>query len=207
MSSDFKDLFGEDWRPSDFLGGPEGTGEGNASGGSSNPLSANGAGNGSGNANGGSRNPEFTSEVENRAPRSLNEKEVKVMGVYIQQEQGLQAQHFVLFRDNRGRLVRIWVGQSEAISISNAIENEPMDRPLTHDLMKIMLDKLGATVDRIVIDDLWKETFYAKVTMVKPNGEYVDIDCRPSDAVAIGLRVKCPIYMAETVLEQSVKQD
>ena len=96
MSSDFKDLFGEDWRPSDFLGGPEGAGEGNASGGSSNPLSANG-----GLRQRWQPQSEFTSEVENRAPRSLNEKEVKVMGVYIQQEQGLQAQHFVLFRDNR----------------------------------------------------------------------------------------------------------
>jgi bifunctional DNase/RNase len=200
VASDFRDLFPEDWRPEGF---PEGeTGSGiqpfDSSSHDPNSLSADGHDN---------RPPGFTSETENRAPRTLNEKEVKVMGVYIQQEQGIQAQHFVLFRDNRGRLVRIWVGQPEAISISNAIENEPMDRPLTHDLMKIVLDRLGANVERVIIDDLWKETFYAKITLVKPNGELIDIDARPSDAVAIGLRMKAPIYMAETVLEQSVRPE
>jgi bifunctional DNase/RNase len=194
----FKDLFGEDWKPSDSDGGVEGKGY--------HPV--DGSNDGS-NLNGGpeGRSLEFTSELENRTPRTLNEKEVKVMGVYIQQEQGLAPQHFVLFRDNRGRLVRIWVGPFEAISISNAIENEPMDRPLTHDLLKIMLDRLGASVERIIIDDLWKETFYAKITLVKPNGEFTEIDARPSDAVAIGLRAKAPIYMAESVLEMSVRPE
>jgi bifunctional DNase/RNase len=201
VASDFKDLFPEDWRPGDFSEGSE-AGSGiqpfDAASSDSQNLSAEGHD---------SRPGGFTSENENRKPRSLNEKEVKVMGVYIQQEQGLQAQHFVLFRDNRGRLVRIWVGPAEAVSISNAIENEPMDRPLTHDLMKIFLDKLGASVERVIIDDLWKETFYAKITLVKPNGEISDIDARPSDAVAIGLRMKAPIYMAENVLEQSVRPE
>jgi bifunctional DNase/RNase len=116
-------------------------------------------------------------------------------------------QHFVLFKDNRGRLVRIWVGQFEALSISNAIDNEPMDRPLTHDLMKILLDRLGAAIERVIIDDLWKETFYARVTLVKTGGEYIEIDARPSDAVAIALRSKAPIYMAESVLEMSVRPE
>ncbi len=196
MASDFKDLFGEDWKPQDFQHSGEGYHpvEGSNDGKDLQPGPDG-------------RQEGFTSEVENRAPRTLNEKEVKVMGVYIQQEQGLQPQHFVLFKDNRGRLVRIWVGQFEALSISNAIENEPMDRPLTHDLIKIIVDRLGATVERIIIDDLWKETFYAKVTLVKPGGEYMDIDARPSDAVAVALRVKAPIYMAESVLEMSVRQE
>ncbi len=192
VASDFKDLFGDEWRPSDYLG--------SEGGGSSSPQSGEPSSRPS-------SGQEFTSEVENRTPRTLNEKEVKVMGVYIQQEQGLQPQHFVLFRDNKNRLVRIWVGPPEAMSISHAIENEPMERPLTHDLMKIMLDRLGASIDRIIIDDLWKETFYAKITLAKPSGELVEIDARPSDAVAMGLRFKAPIYMAESVLEQSVRQE
>ena len=201
MANDFKDLFPEDWRPGDFSEGSEASsGIQPFDAGSHDPQSISAEGHDS-------RRAPFTSETENRAPRSLNEKEVKVMGVYIQQEQGLQAQHFVLFRDNRGRLVRIWVGPSEAVSISNAIENEPMDRPLTHDLMKIFLERLGTTVERVIIDDLWKETFYAKITLVKPGGELIDIDARPSDAVAIGLRMKAPIYMAEIVLEQSVRPE
>ncbi len=195
MASDyFKDLFGEDWKP----GESEGKGFHPVDG-SNDGMNLDGGPEG--------RNLEFTSELENRTPRTLNEKEVKVMGVYIQQEHGLAAQHFVLFRDNRGRLVRIWVGPAEAISISNAIENEPQDRPLTHDLLKIVLDRLGASIERVIIDDLWKDTFYAKITIVKPDGEFTEIDARPSDAVAIGLRAKAPIYMAESVLEMSVRPE
>jgi hypothetical protein len=129
------------------------------------------------------------------------------MGVYMHQEPGLPAQHFVLLRDNKGRRVPIWVGQFEAWAISYAIDNETADRPLTHDLMKTILDKVGATVDRIIIDDLWRDTFYAKITVVTPDGEYMDIDCRPSDAVALALRVHAPIYMAEYVLEATVHKE
>jgi len=129
------------------------------------------------------------------------------MGVYLQQEPGMTPQHFVLLRDNRGRRVQIWVGQFEAFAISFAIEEQPADRPLTHDLVKIILDKLNANVDRIIIDDLWRETFYAKITLVTADGEYVEIDARPSDAVALALRVRAPIYMAEYVLEQSVHKE
>lgn len=197
MSSDFKDLFGEDWRPQDQQGAEHRRPADNGSAADEPGTDVDAS----------PERAEFTSEVENRTPRSLNEKEVKVMGLYIQQEAGVQSQHFVLFRDNRGRLVRIWVGQFEALSISNAIDNEPLDRPLTHDLIKIFLDRLGASIDRIIIDDLWKETFYAKITLLKPGGEYVDIDARPSDAVAVALRYKAPIYMAESVLESSVKPE
>ena len=198
MASDFKDLFGEDWRPQDYEGGAS---EKRAEGDDPRPLpnSLNIPDDGEG-------RPDFTSENENRNPRSLNEKEVRVMGVYMNQEPGLQAQHFVLLRDNKGRRVPIWVGQFEAWAISYAIDNETADRPLTHDLMKIILDKLGATVDRIIIDDLWRDTFYAKITLVTPDGEYTDIDARPSDAVALALRVHAPIYMAEYVLEATVVQ-
>jgi len=198
VASDFKDLFGEDWRPQDYEGGAS---EKRAEGDDPRPLpnSLNIPDDGEG-------RPDFTSENENRNPRSLNEKEVRVMGVYMNQEPGLQAQHFVLLRDNKGRRVPIWVGQFEAWAISYAIDNETADRPLTHDLMKIILDKLGATVDRIIIDDLWRDTFYAKITLVTPDGEYTDIDARPSDAVALALRVHAPIYMAEYVLEATVVQ-
>jgi bifunctional DNase/RNase len=197
LASDFKDLFGEDWRPGDY---PEG-------GDTSGFQPVEGSNEGKGPRPSAEMRGDFTSETENRTPRTLNEKEVKVMGVFMQQEQGLQAQHFVVFRDNRGRLVRIWVGQFEALSISNAIDNESMDRPLTHDLLKIVMERLGGSIDRVIIDDLWKETFYAKITLAKPGGELTEIDARPSDAVAIALRAKAPIYMAESVLEMSVRAE
>ncbi|MDR3710397.1 MAG: bifunctional nuclease family protein [Capsulimonadaceae bacterium] len=189
MSSDFKDLFGEDWRPHDTNDDPQSSGE---------PITPSDSGKGG---------AEFTSETENQGPRALNEKEVKVSGVYLQQEPGMPAQHFVLLRDNRGRRVPIWVGPFEAWAISFAIEEQPADRPLTHDLMKILLEKLNATVDRIIIDDLWRDTFYAKITVVTPDGNYLEIDARPSDAIALALRVHAPIYMAEYVLEQTVHKE
>lgn len=188
MPGDFDKLFGDDWQPPDF----------DAEGGrlpsfreSSGELPSGGG---------------DTSERENRAPRSLNEKEVKVMGVYMHQEQATQ-QHFVLLRDNKGRRVPIWVGQFEAWAIQLSLEGEAPDRPFTHDLIKILLDRLDATVERVIIDDLWNETFYAKIGLTRPSGENVEIDARPSDAIAVALRARAPIYMAESVLEATVRQD
>jgi len=154
---------------------------------------------------------ESTSENENRTPRSLNEKEVKVMGVWAHQDQGTDqgtiANHFVLLRDNRGRRVPIFVGQFEAWAISLALEGDAPDRPFTHDLIRLLLERLDATIERVVIDDLWSETFYAKIGLVKATGETMDIDARPSDAIALALRVRAPIYMAETVLEATIRTE
>ncbi len=195
MPGDFDKLFDDDWRPSEAdpdglssLRGPDGLGI------PSGPDVSGGEGG-------------ATSERENQKPRSLNEKEVKVMGVYAHQDQGTVANHFVMLRDNRGRRVPIFVGQFEAFAISMALEGDAPDRPFTHDLIRLVLERLDATVEHIVIDDLWNETFYAKIGIAKPNGETVDIDARPSDAIALALRVRAPIYMAETVLEATLRTE
>lgn len=149
----------------------------------------------------------LTSEIENRQPRQLDEKEVKVMGVYEHQEQGMPPAAFVLLRDSHSRQVLIWIGRFEAYAISVAMEGSSYDRPMTHDLLKIAIDRLGGKVERIIIDDLWQDTYYAKIT-VSTDTETIDIDARPSDAVALALRAQAPIYMAESVLEQaSVNED
>lgn len=176
MGNDFKDLFG-DWRPDD---------------------------------GGHGRDDEFRAEPENRVRRSLNEKEVKIVNVfeaYSEAIGGQPAQHttFVLLRDNRGRELRIFVLRDVALAISLAIENECPDRPFTHDLMKNMLDRLGAKVERVTIDDLWDETFYAKITLSRGT-ETLDIDARPSDAIAIALRFHAPVYVAEAVLEAAAQE-
>jgi hypothetical protein len=174
VGNEFKDLFG-DWEPRD---------EGR-------PLNGE----------------EFVPEPENRVPRALNEKEVKVLGVFEHAaEPGLTAgpQTFVLLQDNHGRKVPIWIGRYEAFAISSALEGEQFDRPMTHDLIKLVIEKLGAEVERIIIDDLWQDTFYAKL-VVSLNGNTIEIDCRPSDAVAVALRTRAPIYMAESVID-SVEQ-
>ncbi len=185
MPGDFDKLFDDDWRPQET--DPDGL---------SSLRDSIREGNG-----------EPASENENRAPRSLNEKEVKIMGVYAHQENGTIANHFVLLRDNRGRRVPIFVGQFEAWAISLALEGESPDRPYTHDLIRLLLERLDATIERVVIDDLWNETFYAKIGLVKVDGETMELDARPSDAIALALRVRAPIYMAETVLEATIRTE
>ncbi len=215
MASDFDKLFGDDWPPhdSESEGGPaslrgrgdDGGEKDSRDGGSFGPLLPFPGGE---EFFGGEGRPkDYTTENENRTPRALNEKEVKVMGVYMHQEQKMPAQHFVLLRDNKGRRAPIWVGQFEAWAISFALEGDAPERPMTHDLFKIILDRLGATVERVIIDDLWNETFYAKIGLVKPDGETLEIDSRPSDAIAIALRAHAPIYVAEFVLEASAKTE
>lgn len=135
--------------------------------------------------------------------RSLEEKEVSVVGVYEHQNSANeQPNAFVLLRDARGRSVLIWIGRPEAFAISIALEGASADRPLTHDLMKNIIYRLGGTIEKIVIDDLWNNTYYAKVHIAM-NGNILEIDSRPSDAIALGLRAKAPIFMTEAVLEQA----
>lgn len=195
MPGDFDKLFDDDWRPQDA--DPDGL---------SSLRDQSSGSQSSGGQNSGASG-EFTSEMENRTPRSLHEKEVKVMGVYAHQDQGTIANHFVLLRDNRGRRIPIFVGQFEAFAISVALEGEAPDRPFTHDLIRLVLERLDATIERVVIDDLWNETFYAKIGIVKAGGEIMDIDARPSDAIALALRVRAPIYMAENVLEATNRME
>ncbi len=149
-------------------------------------------------------------QSEAHDPGSLEEKEVKVVGVYERPEPqgGTQpAAYVVLLRDSGGRSVLIWIGKFEAYSISLALEGATADCPITHDLLNNVINRMGGAVERILIDDLWNDTYYAKVTITM-NGKAMDIDSRPSDAIALGLRAKCPIYMIEGVLERaSVKEE
>jgi bifunctional DNase/RNase len=152
--------------------------------------------------------PDFEDEVEEPAPYDRGrELEVRITGVYERQEPGQPRYTLVELRDNYGRRVPILIGQFEAFSIALALHGAAPQRPLTHDLMRNILDRLGARVERVVIDDLWRETFYAKIfLMVRKNLEdeqEIEIDARPSDAIAIALRFNAPIYMTEAVLEMA----
>jgi len=185
VGDDFKDLFGEGWSEDHNV--DRENDKSDLSGGNI-PL-----------------NGFETSETENFHPRELNEKEVKVSDVFTQQQPGgAPQQHYVLLYDNKGRQVQIWVGASEAIAIKFALEGQATDRPLTHDLIKTALDKLGARVVKVVIDDIWREVFYSKISVMTAEQETLELDARPSDAIAMALRVHAPIFMAEYVLENSV---
>jgi uncharacterized protein len=87
-----------------------------------------------------------------------------------------------------------------------ALEGRTADRPMTHDLMNNIINRMGGKVDRILIDDLWHSTYYAKID-ITIDGKMTQIDSRPSDAIALGIRAKAPIFMAETVLQQAAVQE
>ena len=109
----------------------------------------------------------------------------------------------VVLKDVRGSAVLpIWVGVYEANAIALEIEKVQTPRPMTHDLLKNVLFGLDVQVQKVVVNDLRDDTFYA-VIWVEREGERMSIDSRPSDALALALRVDCPIFVDETVLQNS----
>jgi len=95
----------------------------------------------------------------------------------------------------------IWIGASEADAIAVKLQGASVPRPMTHDLMRSIISELGGTVTYIVVNDLQKDVYFAKVVLNR-NGEQVEIDSRPSDAIALAVRVKVPIYVEEDVLDR-----
>jgi uncharacterized protein len=109
----------------------------------------------------------------------------------------------VVLRDaDGGKVLPIWVGVFEANAIAVQIENVPTPRPMTHDLLRNVIQDLHATVERIVVTDLKENTFFALIHL-NISGERVAIDARPSDAIALALRASAPIFVEESVIEQS----
>ena len=110
----------------------------------------------------------------------------------------------VLLREREGdqRLLPIFIGGPEATAIAFALENVSTPRPMTHDLMKILLEDLGARVDRIVVTDLDEGTFFAEVH-IRSNGDSLQVSSRPSDAIALAVRMSTPIFVSEEVLDEA----
>ncbi|MCZ6639763.1 MAG: bifunctional nuclease family protein [Candidatus Dadabacteria bacterium] len=109
----------------------------------------------------------------------------------------------VILKDSKNeRTLPIWIGFMEASSIAMELEKTPRIRPITHDLVKNLIEKLGFHVSRIEVTDLRDDTFYACMHIKKDNEEYI-LDARPSDAIAIALRTDSPIFVNEGVLEKS----
>lgn len=126
--------------------------------------------------------------------------EVQVEGVFAAENNG-QISRCVLLTDGERKLPII-IGPFEAQAIQLVLENTRPDRPLTHDLFRTVLDRLGATLERVVIDDYLNAIYYAKLYL-KPKGqEEIEIDARPSDAISLSVRFDCPIYVADAILDQ-----
>jgi uncharacterized protein len=109
----------------------------------------------------------------------------------------------IILRDENGqRVLPIWVGVFEANAIALQIENVQTPRPMTHDLLKNVIDDLRGHVERIVVCELKENTFYARIHM-SANGRAFEVDARPSDAIALALRTRSPIFVEEEVIHNA----
>ena len=125
--------------------------------------------------------------------------EVEVYEILL--DESVKAPVVVLREKNGDRILPIWIGQAEAISIAYAMEEIGTERPLTHDLIKLIIDGFGAKLEKVVINDLRDNTYFARL-IFKMDSTIISIDARPSDSIAIALRTKSPIYVSEKVLKE-----
>jgi len=125
---------------------------------------------------------------------------VKVKGVALDQHMN----PVVLLVDQPETIaLPIWIGQAEATAIAIQLQGVKTPRPMTHDLLKSILQSLSATVKRVVVTDVQNSTYFAEIHIVS-NGQEIIIDSRPSDAIALALRMEAPIYIEEKVAAQAI---
>lgn len=119
----------------------------------------------------------------------------------------LMSQHrVVVLKDmNSERYLPIWIGPCEAEAITVKLQEVPAPRPLTHDLLRNVIRELGGKVVHILINDLRQEVYYARI-VIDVAGEQIEIDSRPSDAIALAVRVSVPIFVAETVMDKAATE-
>lgn len=108
----------------------------------------------------------------------------------------------VILKDSGSNVLPIWVGIYEANAIALEIEKVSTPRPMTHDLIKTLLTGLDTGIRKVVVNELKDDTFYAVIWLDR-NGELISVDSRPSDALALALRLDCPIYVEESVLNST----
>ncbi len=129
--------------------------------------------------------------------------QVAIKGVYLLEKTPGPPVPLVLMEDNAKRIMPIYIGLSEAISINAALNHEIPPRPMTHDLFISLLERLGSKIDSILIDELNEGVFYARMS-VSMDGKHFELDARPSDCIAIALRCGAPIHVRESVLSDAV---
>ncbi len=112
-------------------------------------------------------------------------------------------QRVVILKEGQGeRYLFIWIATAEAYSIAMELQGTASLRPLTHDLLKNVIAELGGTIVSVIVNDLADDIFYARIVL-DANGRHVEVDSRPSDAIALAVRVQAPIYAEESVLEKA----
>lgn len=126
--------------------------------------------------------------------------EVKIDSIRV----SLMSQHrVVVLKDaDSDRYLPIWIGPFEADAITLQLQGVQVARPLTHDLLKSLIDEMGATVSHIIVTELKNDTFFANIIM-DLDGKSIEIDSRPSDAIALAVRVSAPLFVSESVMEEA----
>jgi bifunctional DNase/RNase len=108
----------------------------------------------------------------------------------------------ILKQKDADRYLPIWIGPAEADAIAVRLQDVNVPRPLTHDLLRSVIDQLGAQISSIVVNDLSNDTYYARITLTVGERS-IEVDARPSDAIALAVRAHVPIYADESVLEKA----
>ncbi|MGB4861097.1 MAG: bifunctional nuclease family protein [Tepidiformaceae bacterium] len=112
-------------------------------------------------------------------------------------------QRVVILREkDTDRYLPIWIGPAEADAIAVRLQDVSVARPLTHDLLRNLIEQLGGKVAYIIVSDLSNDTFYARIVL-DVNGETMEVDSRPSDAIALAVRTEAPIYVEDSVLDRA----
>ena len=131
--------------------------------------------------------------------------EMKVMGIALDTRTGSP---IVVLHDKENRkALPIWIGSAEASAIIRKIENLTVARPMTHDLIINIIEKTGYNLDKVEINDVEKDTYYATLFLSNENGETLEIDSRPSDAIAVAIRVDAPIFVTANVISNGSVKD
>lgn len=119
----------------------------------------------------------------------------------------MSQERIVVLKDiNDDKYLPIWIGPCEADAITLELQEQPSKRPLTHDLLKTTIRELGGRVVQILISDLQQDIYYARI-LVDLGDRQIEIDSRPSDAIALAVRVKAPIYVAEAVMDVAITKE
>jgi bifunctional DNase/RNase len=131
-------------------------------------------------------------------PKAAREMIVESVRVHM-----LSSQHVVILREAEAeRYLPIWIGPWEAQSIAMSLQGVETDRPMTHDLLAMLLDELSVSVRHILVSDLSDETYRARIVLVDGGTDH-EVDARPSDAIALAVRVSAPIFASEAVLDRA----
>ena len=134
----------------------------------------------------------------------MNVVEARVNGLIVESK---TQQNIVILREVDGeRILPIWIGPNEAMAIRRILSEDPFPRPLTHDLLFLVVEGLKAKITRVVISDLRENTFYASV-FVQRESDVLALDARPSDSIALALRAQAPIFVNEKLLQPPPKAE